>query len=92
MKQQKFRRQLGSLTKAVLTKKWIATDDPKLYASREFTAEEESIIEQVKAKGELFMIELSYVSEDMGPQCISVITSDGVKFEIHEDNENKQQK
>jgi hypothetical protein len=70
-----------------LIKKWIVTEDPRLYASREFTEEEKSIIQKVRERdpNELFMIQLSYASEDESPRYIHVITSDGEKFKVHDD-------
>lgn len=85
-----FEDEKGNVTTAkpvedVTFKRWIVTDDPSQYTmGRVFTSEEEAVIERVRNRDpeETFIIELSYVSEDLPPQYIHVITSDGTKLRI----------
>ena len=72
-----------------LIKEWKVTDDPTPYVSIDLSEEDKSIIEQVKTRdpNELFMIELSSVSEEDSPQYIYVITSDGKRIKIHDSME-----
>ena len=65
--------------------RWIVTNDPSQYtAGKVLHSEAEALVEQVRARDgeELFVIELSYIDDDLPPQYIHVITSDGKKVRI----------
>jgi hypothetical protein len=85
-----FQDENGSITTAkpisnVLFKKWIVTDDPSQYTmGKVFDSEKEAMAHKVKMHPHyvVYIIELSYISDDLPPQYIHAINDDGSKVRI----------
>ena len=69
----------------VLFHKWIVTDDPSQYAMGHVYDDEQSALEhsvKMREFQQLYVIQLSYIKEDLPPQYIHVINEDGSKLRI----------
>lgn len=85
-----FQDEKGDITTAkpvsnVVFKKWIVTDDPSQYTmGNVFDSEEEAVAYKLNMQDfqSLYIIELSYISDDLPPQYIHVINDDGSKVRI----------
>jgi hypothetical protein len=66
-------------------KKWLVNDDPSQYAlGKEFDNADKAIAYVLSMQDfqTLYIIELSYISEDLPPQYIHVVNTDGTKTRI----------
>ncbi len=65
--------------------KWLVNDDPSQYAlGKEFDELDEAIsyVLSMQDFQNLYIIELSYINEDLPPQYIHVVNTDGTKTRI----------
>ena len=80
----------GNITTAkpldgVIFRKWIVTDDPSQYSMGEvFDSEVEAVTYKHNFSDfkNLYIIELSYIKEDLPPQFIHIVNEDGSKLRI----------
>jgi hypothetical protein len=68
----------------VVMMRWIVTDDPSQYAMGEVFMNLNSAIEYHRKTKDTYIIELSYIDENMPPQYIHVVevTDDGFTSKI----------
>ena len=80
----------GNITTAkpitgVSFQKWLVSDDPSAYVlGKEFNDLESAVAHVISMKDfqTLYIIELSYINEDLPPQYIHVVNTDGTKTRI----------